>query len=34
MKIKVRSWRSLTTQDKLFILKTISSLSQYKGKSL
>jgi hypothetical protein len=30
MKIKVKSWRMLTTQDKLFILKAISQRSQMK----
>ncbi|AIE59003.1 hypothetical protein MGA3_11415 [Bacillus methanolicus MGA3] len=31
MKIKVRSWRMLTLQDKLFILKAISQRSRLKN---
>ncbi|CAG9621112.1 hypothetical protein BACCIP111883_01884 [Sutcliffiella rhizosphaerae] len=30
MKIKVRSWRLLTAQDKMFILKALSRHSQMK----
>lgn len=30
MKIKVKSWRMLTPQDKLFILKAISQRSKLK----
>ena len=31
MKIKAGSWRLLTTQDKQFILHTLSILSKFKG---
>ena len=33
MKIKAGSWRLLSSQDKQFILHTVWSLSQYKGKA-
>jgi len=32
MKIKAGSWRLLSAQDKQFILQTVSSLTQLKGK--
>lgn len=32
MKIKAGSWRLLSSQDKQFILQTVSTLSQYKGR--
>jgi len=33
MKIKAGSWRLLSAQDKQFILQTVCTLSQYKGKA-
>lgn len=32
MKIKAGSWKLLSAQDKQFILQTVSSLTQLKGK--
>ncbi len=33
MKIKVGSWKLLSSQDKQFILQTVSTLNKYKGRT-